>query len=226
MKPCFVIGCLFLLAGGCSLRGSEVVRNRLAGLPRMTCDQLSRNGPPNDGQVAVTDLLPCDNGFVATRIDGDLDLYVPAYPAKFAQEPRPRDLVFLLQVWSDEDRQLLFKNPRPSEVTCWATHYAKVVTFSRGPGEVEQWVGDGLQVKYPGIQLAKMMVLTFGHGDTPTAERVRSAHQYGIWDIAIAVIFLALSAALGLRRLLWQAPKKFEKPVAKCIDAGVPEGSA
>jgi hypothetical protein len=44
--------------------------------------------------------------FVA-RYDGDLDLYVPAYPAGLAKEPRPADLAFLLQIWDDEERHRL-----------------------------------------------------------------------------------------------------------------------
>jgi hypothetical protein len=211
MKAFWAIGCFLLLMGGCSLAGSAAVQSRLDAVPRMTCDQLIRNGPPKDGQVALTDLQPCEKGFVATRNDGDLDLYIPAYPAHLAGEPEPQDLKFLLQVWSDEDRHLLLDQPRPSEVTCWATQRARIVTFSRGPGEVGDWVQDQLRAKYPGIRLASMMVLTFGHGDTPTAERVRSAHQYGIWEIAIGVVVLAVGAALELRRVACGTPRKFEK---------------
>ena len=145
MKTFWAIGCFLLLMGGCSLAGSAAVQSRLDAVPRMTCDQLIRKGPPMDGQVALTDLQPCEKGFVATRYDGDLDLYIPAYPAHLAGEPEPQDLKFLLQVWSDEDRHLLLDQPRPSEVTCWATQRARIVTFSRGPGEVEDWVQDHLR---------------------------------------------------------------------------------
>jgi hypothetical protein len=206
------IGCFLLLMGGCSLGGSAALQSRLDAVPRMTCDQLIGKGPPSDGQVALTDLQPCGNGFVATRSDGDLDLYIPAYPAHLAAEPEPKDLVLLLQVWSDDDRRLLLDQPKPSEVTCWATRRARIVTFSRGPGEVEDWVQDRLRAKYPGIRLANMLVLTFGHGDTPTAQRVRSAHEYGIWEIAIGGIVLAVGAVLELSRFVRTTPSKFEAP--------------
>jgi len=212
MKAIWGIGCFLLLMGGCSLAGSAAVQRQLDAVPRMTCNQLIRNGPPNDDQVALTDLRPCGKGFVATRHDGDLDLYIPAYPARLAAEPDPKELLLLLQVWSDEDRRLLLDRPGPTEVTCWATQRARIVPFSHGPGEVEDWVQDQLRAKYPGIRLTNMMVLTFGHGNTPTAERVRSAHEYGIWEIVIGSIVLASGAILELARLLATTPAKFEKP--------------
>jgi hypothetical protein len=75
--------------------------------------------------VILTDIRPCSRGFVATRSDGDLDLYIPAYPAGLAQEPGPADLVFLLQVWSDEDRQRLLDLPGPIDVSCWAKSHGQ-----------------------------------------------------------------------------------------------------
>src|SRR5262245_24263647 len=104
MKAGFIISVLLFMMGGCSLIGSVVVEDRFAHVPRMTCEQLFRNGPPADGQVTVTDVQPCKKGFVATRHDGDLDLYVPAYPAPLGREPDPPDLKLLFQVWNDDDR--------------------------------------------------------------------------------------------------------------------------
>jgi hypothetical protein len=200
VKACFILGGLLLLAGGCSLTGSVAVGKRLARVPRMTCDQLARNGPPADGQVTLTDLRPCGRGFVATRCDGDLDLYIPAYPAGLGQEPEPPDLDFLLQVWSDEDRERLLDQPGPVEVTCWAHRGARVVEFSRGPGQIEEWARKGLLEKYPGLRLADVWVLAFGHGSTPTAERVRSAWQYGKWELALGAGVLVCGLVLAWLR--------------------------
>jgi hypothetical protein len=194
------VGALLLLAGGCSLTGSYVVQGRLDRLPRMTCTELARNGPPADGQVLLTDLRPCQD-FVATRFDGSLDLYVPAYPAGLAQEPRPADLAFLLQVWDDDERHRLFDNPGPVELTCWAIRGARAVDFCRGPGEIEKWARDGLEEKYPRIRLAKMTVLTVGHGNTPTAYRVQSAFHYGVGELVAGVMILTWGALRVWRRL-------------------------
>jgi hypothetical protein len=162
--------------------------------------ELTRKGPPADGQVLLTDLRPCQD-FVATRFDGSLDLYVPAYPAGLAQEPRPADLAFLLQVWDDDERQRLFDNPGPIELTCWAIRGARAVDICSRPGEIEKWARDGLEEKYPGIRLAKMTVLTVGHGNTPTAYRVQSAFHYGIGELVAGVVVLAWAAVRTWGRL-------------------------
>jgi hypothetical protein len=203
MKACLLFGCLLLLIGGCSLANSYLVQDRLSRVPRVTCDQLARNGPPADGQVTLTDLQPCGRGFVASRSgeSGDLDLYIPAYSARLAIEPNPPDLAFLLQIWNDDDRRRLLDHPGPVEGTCWVHKGARVVEVSRGPGQIEEWARNGLQEKYPGIRLAEVWVLTFGHGSTPTAERVTSARWYGITELLIGAVVLALGGILAWRRV-------------------------
>jgi hypothetical protein len=166
----------------------------------MTCTELTRKGPPADGQVLLTDLRPCQD-VVATRFDGALDLYVPAYPAGLAQEPRPADLAFLLQVWDDDERHRLFDNPGPIELPCWAIRGARAVDFCRGPGEIEKWARDGLEKKYAGIRFAKVTVLTVGHGNTPTAYRAQSGFHYGIGELVAGVVVLAWGAVRAWRRL-------------------------
>src|SRR5262245_48026005 len=188
------IGVLFLLIGGWTLLGSFLVQNQLARVPRMTCDQLARNGPPADGQVTLTDLRPCSRGTVAARFDHSLDLYVPAYPAGLRQEPEPPDLVFLLQVWDDNERSRLLDQPGPVDVTCEVHRSARVVKISRGPGEIEEWARDDLQKKYPGIRMANVWVLTIGYGPTPTAERARSGLRYGIGELLIGAVVLGCAA--------------------------------
>ena len=59
---------LGLLAfGGCSLAGSWSHRERSANVPRMTCDQLLRDGPGPDGLVTLTDARLCRRGHVGRR---------------------------------------------------------------------------------------------------------------------------------------------------------------
>jgi hypothetical protein len=186
----------------------------------MTCLELARNGAPADGQVTLTDLQPCSRGFVASFPSGeygDLDLYIPAYSAGLGKEPDPPDLALLLQVWDDDDRQRLLNHPGPTEGTCWARKGARVVEVSRGPGEIEEWARKGLQEKYPGLRLANVWVLTFGHGSTPTAERVRSAWQYGIVELLFGAAILGLWAFLASRRTVHPAVS----PDSRLTDAEV-----
>jgi hypothetical protein len=196
----FTIGVLFLLVGGWTLAGRFIVQDRLARVPRMTCDQLARDGPPGDGQVTLTDARSCSRGVVAARVDHSLDLYVPAYPAGSAREPEPPDLAFLFQIWSDDEQDRLLEQPGPVEATCWVHRGAQVVRLCRGPGEIEEWARDGLQEQYPGIRLANVWVLTVGHGATPTAEQARSALGYGIGELLIGGALLGWGTVLARRR--------------------------
>jgi len=194
------IGALLFLTGGCSITTSYVTQDRLAHVPRMTCDQLVRNGPPADGQVIVTDLKPCRE-VVGTRYDDSLDSYVPAYRADLNQQPEPRDLAFLLQVWDDDANRRLLNEPNPGEFSCWGNRRARVVEVCRGPGQIEKWVKDGIEKKYPGIRFAQLTVLTIGHGSTPTPERVQSAWRYGIGELLIGTALLSWGAFRSRRRL-------------------------
>jgi hypothetical protein len=202
MKITLIIGGLLLLFGGCSLANSYLVEERLAQVPRMTCDQLLRNGAPADGQVTLTDLQACSRGFVAVYGSpeyGHLDLYIPAYGAGLGKEPDPPALNLLLQIWDEDQQHKLLNHPGPVEGTCWARKGAREVQVSRGPGEIEEWASKGIRDKYPGIRLANVWVLTFGHGSTPTTERVLSARQYGIWELLIGSAALCVGAVLSLR---------------------------
>src|SRR5437763_904586 len=132
------VGVLFVFLGGWTLSGHFIVQDQLARVPRMTGEQLARDGAPADGQVTLTDLRPCSRGVVAARLDHSLDLYIPAYPSALAREPEPPELAFLFQIWDDNERDRLLEQLRPVEVTCWVHRGAKVVNISRGPGEIEE----------------------------------------------------------------------------------------
>jgi hypothetical protein len=200
----FIVGGLLLLSGGCSLTTHFVTEDLLARLPRMTCAELARNGPPADGQVTLTDLKWCGAGFVGQRRDGDLDLYIPGFPAGLGKEPDPPDLAFLLQLWDDDQRKPLLEQTGPVEFNCWASR-GRVVDFTRGPGEVEEWAQDRLQKKYPGIKVENMWVLTVGHGNTPTAARALSAWRYGVAELVAGVALLIWGALQTWRRRLGDA---------------------
>lgn len=207
------VGVLFLLIGGWTLAGRFLVQDRLARVPRMTCDELARNGPPAEGQVTLTDLRACRRGVVAAIVDHSLDLYVPAYPAGLVQEPDPPDLAFLLQVWDNNERHRILEEPGPVDVTCEVHRPARLVRICRGPGEIEQWAQEGLQKKYPGIRMPNVWVLTVGYGGTPTAEQVKSGLSYGIGELLIG------GAVLGWGVVLARRPRR---PTAR-LGAGPPD---
>jgi hypothetical protein len=199
------IGGFLMLLGAWTLVGSYMVREQLAAVPRMTCNQLARDGPPADGLVTLTDLRPCSRGVVAGRFDHSFDLYVPAYSAGLMREPEPADLAFLLQVWDDDERDRLLGQSGPLEVTC-AMHRAQVVRLCHGPGEIEEWARDGLQQKYPGIPLVGVWVLTVGHGGTPTALQARNGLRYGIGELLLGGAVLGWGIVRARRRGRSAAP--------------------
>jgi hypothetical protein len=200
VKACFILGGLLLLVGGCSVAGSYATKDRLARVPRMTCDQLARNGPPADGQVTLIDVRPCGRGLVSLRSgEFDDDVFLPAYASGLGQEPEPPKLGFLLQIYGDHGRYPPLEQPSPVEVTCWAKKGC-VVEIGRRPGEIEKAVQKGLLERYPGIRLNDFWVLTIGHGFTPTADRVHSAWQWGIVELVIGAAVLGVGGILARRR--------------------------
>lgn len=216
----FLVGTLLILNGGCSINTCYWMEGRVAPLPRMTCDELVRNGPPADGQVIVTDLRPCSRGVVYVRnaiSPGDLALYVPCYPAGQAQEPEPKDLVLLLQVWDEEEAKRLVKEPGPFEVTGWANRRMRVVDDCEGPGDVEEWARTALEKKYPGIQLGKLSILSIGHGETPTAARAAIAWQYGIGEVVLGMVVL-------VGGLVWYSRKRLPAASAPPAEASPEPG--
>ena len=55
MRGVFIASIGLALYGGYCLVMSPIVRQEAEDLPRLTCDQLSKNGPGNNRYVALTD---------------------------------------------------------------------------------------------------------------------------------------------------------------------------
>ncbi len=154
--------------------------------------------------MTLTDLQVCRRGYVATFPSGEyghLDLYIPAYAAGLGKEPDPPALAFVLQVWDEGDRRRLLDQPGTFEGACLVQKGIREVQVSREPGEIEEWALEGLRQRYPGIRLGNVWVLTCGHGSTPTAERVRSAWQYGMAELLIGAAVLGWWGVLAWRRV-------------------------
>jgi hypothetical protein len=199
VKWYFILSALLFLLGGCSVASSFVVQERLTHVPHLTCDQLLQQGPPADGQVLVTDLCAYREA-IGTRYDGSLEAYAPAYSAGLPKEPTPPELKFLLQVWDDDAYDRLYKQPTAGEMACWANRTPRFVEVCGGPGQIPTWVREHLEKKYPGIRLAHLMVLSIGHGSTPTPEQVESAWNYGVGELVLGAAVLAFATALAWRR--------------------------
>ncbi len=173
-----------LIFGILSVMGSWSHERRLADVPRMTCDQLVRNGPGADGFATLTNIKSCGRGYVFHR-DGeypsDIEFYVPVYAAHLQAEPQPRDLVLLLAIYDDDPLDRLINADGPVELTCEA---------HRDTNRLEDWVRQGLTARYPGLQLANCWLLNVGlHEPSPfVAHRMTRA---GILTILAAGLLFA-----------------------------------
>ena len=172
-RPWFLVASLGLLAYGvlCLVR-FPIERRRAMAVPRMTCGQLLQKEPVVEAYVTLTDVRLCRGGFAFWRdamSPGDVDVFIPAYPAALQSEPPPRDLRLLLEVQDADDWQRI-RNAGVVELTC---------QIHTGPARVADWAQKHLKSKYPGIQFANLVVLTVGLHE-PTMAKADSLWRHGI----------------------------------------------
>ena len=185
----FLLASLGLLAYGvlCLVR-FPIERRRALAVPRMTCGQLLQKSPVVEEYVTLTDVRLCRGGFAFWRdamSPGDVDVFIPVYPAALQAEPPPSDLRLLLEVQDADDWERLRK-AGVVELTCL------VHTGSR---RVADWAQKHLETKYPGIRFANLVVLTVGLHE-PTMAKAGSLLSHGI---------VATSAgAVALVWLMWR----------------------
>jgi len=183
----FLVASLGLLAYGalCFVR-FPIERRRALAFPRMTCGQLFQKGPIAEEYVTLADVRLCRGGFAFWRdamSPGDVDVFIPVYPAALQAEPPPSDLRLLLEVQDADDWQRI-RDAGVVELTC------QVHTGSR---RVADWAQKHLETKYPGIRFANLVVLTVGLHE-PTMAKAGSLRRHGI---------LASSAGAVLMLWLW-----------------------
>ena len=169
----FLLASLGLLAYGalCLVR-FPIERRRALAVPRMTCAQLLQKGPVKEEYVTLTDVRLCRGGFAFWRdamSPGDVDVFIPAYPAVLQSEPPPPDLRLLLEVQDADDWQRI-RDAGMVELTCQV--HAR-------SGRVADWAQKHLETKYPGIQFANLLVLTVGLHE-PTMAKAVSLLRHGI----------------------------------------------
>ena len=168
---------------------------RALAVPRMTCGQLLQKGPVEGEYVTLTDVRLCGGGFAFWRdamSPGDVDVFIPAYPATLESEPPPRDLRLLLEVQDADDWQRI-RNAGLVELTC---------QVHTGSGRVADWAQKHLESKYPGIQFANLVVLTIGLHE-PTTAKAGSLWRHGIVATSAGAVILVW---LPWRRKVTAAP--------------------
>jgi hypothetical protein len=110
---------------------------------------------------------------------GDVDVFIPGYPAALQSEPQPHDLRLLLEVQDADDWQRI-RNAGVVELTC-QVHV--------GSGRVADWAQKDLQAKYPGLQFANLLTLTVGLHE-PTMVKAGSLLSHGIAATSAGAVLL------------------------------------
>jgi hypothetical protein len=182
-RPWFLVASLGLLAYGalCLVR-FPIERRRAKAVPRMTCGQLLQKGPVEGEYVTLTDVRLCGGGFAFWRdamSPGDVDVFIPAYPAALQSELPPRDLRLLLEVQDADDWQRI-RNAVAVELTC---------QVHPGSARVADWAQKHLESKYPGIQFANLVVLTVGLHE-PTMAKADSVWRQGMLASSIGALLI------------------------------------
>jgi hypothetical protein len=177
-----VVGILALSYGGCVVPNSYAVRELAERVPRMTCDELVRNGPGPNEYVTLTDVRLCRGGYVFRRdsFNGSLDeLVQPVYSARLARPPEPQELALLLRITDDQEKDELIGQPGTVEFTC---------AVSKGVRKVDAGIARALEDKYPSIQLARCWLLTVGNLE-PTAARPIACCGTASWLLCWAAVW-------------------------------------
>jgi hypothetical protein len=190
-----------LLCGALLVAGSSRTEQRAKALPRMSCQDLLRMGRAAPQFVTLSDVQLCQNGYASRRdMDAAMEMYVPVFSTKLKNQPRPADLVLLLEVLDDRDRERLLGQPAIGELT---------VELWTDPKELDPWVGDTLATIYPGIQLANCRVLSVGLHE-PSEVRARREKSEGIGMLLVA-------AACQLAWYSWRLLQRFPRPLAVAV---------
>jgi hypothetical protein len=159
------------LCGAFMAACSSRTEQRANSLPRMSCNDLIRMGRAAPQFVTLTDVHIGENGYAFYRnMDAAMEMYVPAYSTKLAKPPRGADLVLLLEVLDERQRERLLERPAMGELP---------VELWTAAGSLDPWVQDTLATMYPGIQVANCRVLSVGLHE-PSEFRARYEWREGI----------------------------------------------
>ncbi|HJZ89601.1 MAG TPA: hypothetical protein VKE40_01935 [Gemmataceae bacterium] len=178
--------------GGYCLLDAPAVRKVADGLPRMTCDELIRNGPGGHRYLVLTDTALSVGKSVSERDSdtGALELYHPAYPAAVAREPAAFEFRLILGIQDENDRRRVRDDRHHRREAGQADLSPLTVEVTDTADRLPAWARDGLTLEYPGIPLGQCRVVTIGR-DEPTVARAEELQWRGLGLLSIggAAIF-------------------------------------
>jgi hypothetical protein len=158
------------------------IKKQAENLPRMTCDDLVRNGPGKNTYVTLTDVMLCSRGHAMARdMDAAMQMYVPIY-SRNGREPEPVELTLVLEVHDDRDRELLLAQPDIGELNCQVDRTIDDID----PGFIKT-----LETKYAGIRVLKMRMVSVGLHE-PTLVKSQRVWWHGIVSVLLGWVALGL----------------------------------
>jgi hypothetical protein len=187
---------LFLAALGAALHGAyrlwqlPGVLDDMSRVPRVTCDDLARNGPAGHRYVAVTDARLSGGRSVGER-DGEtggLELYHPVYPAGLGREPDPRDLRLVLCVMDEGERRRV-RDDRDRRAGGGRPGLGEFICAVRTGDGLPAWARGRLAAAYPNIRPDDCWVLVVGEKEPTPAFASHLAWHGGISVAAAAALF-------------------------------------
>ena len=195
--PFLLIGGVLCLGfGGCNLVVSQRWQEREPNIPRLTCDQILRQGPGTADLVIVTDVRPCTREPVYWSTGGgdihiDEYFYLPVYPVGAAKEPENHEVAFLFFTTERDIGLKLIGHPAGTELLC---------TVGLGISELDSDTQELLASRYPGLRVRDCWLLTT-HDDRSMSERAAQGYRAGIGFlvagvllITTAIVFWAITA--------------------------------
>src|SRR5262245_21164155 len=188
MKAVLVVGVGVLVYGGYCLFQSPQVRRAAAGVPRMTCAELIKNGAGNHRHITLTDAW-LDLGSSVSRRDSDtgaVEMYHPLYPADLKEEPAAPDLVLIVGILDELERRLL-RDIRNHQHQLGQRGLGELTGAITSGDDLPDWAQQGFAAKYPGIRLGQCRVITVGK-DEPTVHRADRLMTHGTLTAAAGCV--------------------------------------
>lgn len=159
--------------------------DRAAAVQRLTCAEFLQQAPGINDYFTLTEVRLGQRGQAFWRdaqSPGDVDVFVPVYPAQLPQEPPAQELNLVLEV-QDADSWQRLRGAGAVEFTCLVT---------QGSERIPAWAQHYLADTYRGLQFGKLTVLTVGLHE-PTRAKAQSLLWSGSVATGLAGVLLCVS---------------------------------
>jgi hypothetical protein len=186
--------------GGYCLVDSPAIRAEADGLPRMTCDELIRNGPGGHRYLVLTNAALSAGKSVSERDSdtGALELYHPLYAAAVPGEPAPFEFRLVVGIFDEDDRRHVRDDRNDRQAGGQRGQSPLTVQVADTADRLPAWARDGLARQYPGIPLGTCRVVTIGR-DEPTAARAEELKWRGLGLLSIGGVAIFAWAVWRMR---------------------------